>query len=229
MPEATRLRRYLAELVVVFVGVALAFAVENLREDLNERAVAEQYLSGFHRNLADDLQMVQAQHEARRAQLEDASVVLEFFDGRPIDTQAFFESYFSALRSLNTTPNRITIDEALSSGNLRLIRDARIRTGLLSLYATYDRIALLEEHMARDFDFYLYDPTFSRIPVRFEGPWPDTPASRRDMETLLDDVRVENGVRLIGANLQFPETGLLDELEVARSQIERLLEMISAG
>ena len=121
------------------------------------------------------------------------------------------------------------MEEVLSSGNLRLIRDAEIRTGLLGLYATYDRIAVLEEHMARDFDSYLYDPTFSAVPAQFVGPWPDTPENRKHVETLLGDVRIEKGFRLIVANLEVPEVGLLAELENARSEVERLLEMVLSG
>jgi hypothetical protein len=45
MPKASALRSYLAEFVVVFVGVALAFAVDNLREARNDRAVGDQYSS----------------------------------------------------------------------------------------------------------------------------------------------------------------------------------------
>jgi hypothetical protein len=70
MPAADTLRRHLADLVVVFVGVVLAFAVENLREDLNERAVGEQYLHGFREDLLADLSMLQAQQEIRRSRLE---------------------------------------------------------------------------------------------------------------------------------------------------------------
>lgn len=46
MPKASTLRSYLADLVVVFAGVALAFAVDNLREARNDRIVGDQYLSG---------------------------------------------------------------------------------------------------------------------------------------------------------------------------------------
>ena len=229
MTETSALRRHLAELVVVFVGVALAFAVENLREDLNERAVGDQYVAGFSQDLTADLEMLQAQYEARQAQLANASVVLEFFEGRAIDPQAFFERYYVAMLMLNTRPNRNTMEEVLSSGSLRLIRDARIRTGLLNLYATYDRITALEEHMDRDFDSYLYDPTFSAVPLRFEGPWPDTPENRKRVEILLGDVRIENGFRLLVVNLEMSDIGLLAELELARSETERLLEMVLAG
>ena len=61
-----------------------------------------------------------------------ASTLLEFFDGRPSDTASFFEAYWPVLLELRTTPNRNTMDEVLSSGSLRLIRDPKIRSGLLN-------------------------------------------------------------------------------------------------
>lgn len=226
MLRAKDLRGHLVELVVVFVGVGLAFAVENLREDLNERRVGAQYLRGFQQDLAADAEMLQRQLEIRQGQLDHALTVLEFFEGRPIEPHAFFEAYYSALLAFSTTPNRNTIDEVLNSGSLRLIRDAEIRTGLLSLYAKYDEIAGHEEHIARDFDAYLYDPTFTSIPVQLEGPWEDSPRNRRAVETLLNDVTVENGIRLIVGNLQFDGAGLLDQLRSAQAQVDRLVRMM---
>jgi hypothetical protein len=226
MPTARILRHHLAELVVVFVGVALAFAVENLREGMNERAVEGQYLSGFRRDLTADLAMLREQQEARRTQVDNALVVLEFYDGRPVDPQPFFAAYFSALFALRTAPSPNTLDEVLSSGSLRLIRDSDIRDALLDLYAVYDEIARDEDHIDRDFDSYLYDPTFSSIPFRPDGPWDDNAENRQSVETILRDLRVENGIRLIVANVAHPGTGLLDELTAARSKVESLLALI---
>jgi hypothetical protein len=228
MPQARTLSAYLAELVVVFVGVALAFAVDNLREARNDRNVEEQYLSAFRQDLTADLRMLEDQQTNRQAQLKNARTALEFFEGRPNDPVIFFEAYWPVLWDLRTIPNRNTMDEVLSSGSLRLIRDAKIRAGLLNLYAAYARIAIFEEHMARDFDMYLYDPTFSSIPIQFEGPWNDTPANREAVETLLRDRRIENGLRLIVANLDFDHESLLPLLDQARSQVEQLLQQIPA-
>jgi len=61
-----------------------------------------------------------------------ASTLLEFFDGRPSDPASFFGAYWPVLLELRTTPNRNTMDEVLSSGSLRLIRDPKIRSGLLN-------------------------------------------------------------------------------------------------
>lgn len=228
MPRARTLRSYLAEFVVVFVGVALAFAVDNLREARNDRTVGDQYLSAFRQDLTADLQMLQEQQELRQAQLRNARTVLKIFEGRANDPASFFEAYWPVLFELRTIPNRNTMDEVLSSGSLRLIRDEKIRTGLLSLYAIYTEIAFFEEHMARDFDMYLYDPTFSSVPIQFKGPWNDTPANRQAVETLLGDRRIENGLRLIVVNLDFDHESLLPLLEQARLQVEQLLQQIPA-
>ncbi len=208
--------------------MALAFAVDNLREARNDRNVEDQYLSAFRQDLTADLRMLEDQQNDRQAQLSNARTALEFFEGRPNDPAIFFEAYWPVLWDLRTIPNRNTMDEVLSSGSLRLIRDAKIRAGLLGLYATYATIANFEEHMARDFDKYLYDPTFSSIPIQFEGPWNDTPANREAVETLLRDRRVENGLRLIVANLDFDHESLLPLLNQARSQVEQLLQQIPA-
>jgi len=228
MSKASTLRSLLTELLAVFIGVALAFAVENLRQDFNDRTVGDRYLSSFRQDLMDDLVMLKTQQDARQGQLKNALIVLEFFDGRTIDPQSFFEAYWPALYELRTAPNRNTMNEVLNSGSLRLMRDAEIRTGLLNLYATYDRVARLEEHMARDFDAYLYDPTFSEIRIQIQGPWEDTPANRQAVETLLSDRRIENGLRLVVINLDGEGKGLLAQLELVRSQVEQLLQLIPA-
>lgn len=229
MFRTTSLHGYLIELAVVFVGVALAFAVENLREDLSERREEAQYLSGFRQDLLADSAMLSAQYEDRQAQLAKALILLEFFDGRAIDPDIFFEAYYGLLAARKTTPNRNTMAEVLNSGSLRLIRSASTRSGLLNLYAMYDRIAGTEAHMTRDFEEYLYDPTFSSIPIQIEGPWGNTAASRRAVELLLDNVTIENGIRLVVANLGMSEGGLLEELESAQSRVQELLRIIPAN
>ena len=171
--------------------------------------------------------MLQSQLDSRRRQSQSALAAIEFFEGRPVDPQQFFEVYYSVLPARGTAPNRNTMDDVLSSGGLRLIRDADIRARLLALYATYDGIGRREEHMAREFDSYLYDPTFSSIGLQYEGPWEDTQANQQAVETLLDDIRIENGLRLVVINIGSGGGGLIGQLEFARSQVEGILELIS--
>jgi len=116
--------------------------------------------------------MLRAAREARQAQMNNALALLEFFEGRPVDPQTFFRAYYEVLWELRLAPNRNTMDEALSSGSLRLIRDVRVRTGLLG------------------------------------------------------NVAVENGIRLVVANLDYDSDDFLKLLETAQSQVEALLQII---
>ncbi len=216
------------DFVIVVVGVFIGIQVANWNAARGERTLSNEYLSGFRQDLLADAHMLQTEIEARQAQRQDALTVLEFYDGRSLEPIVFFEAYGAAILARNTRPNRNTIDEVLNTGSLRLVRDPEIRNGLLDLYVIYKRIADVEDHMARDFDAYLYDPTFSSVPFNLEGPWEDTPASRLEAETLLNSVTIENGFRLIVANLQFPDSGLEAELEAARVQVDTLLREISS-
>jgi len=73
-----------------------------------------------------------------------------------------------------------------------------------------------------------YDPTFSGVPIQFKGPWNDTPENRQAVAKLLGDRRIENGLRLIVANLDYDDESLVPLLEAARSRVEQWLQQIPA-
>lgn len=219
--------QYITELVVVFAGVALAFAVENLREDLNEQAVGDEYLAGFRQDLRLDLAMLDKEISFRQMQATDSRLLLGLITEPDASPNTFFDAYYRSLGAHTTSPNRNTMDEVLNSGSLRLIKNSDIRAALLELYASYDRIAFLEAHILRDFEHYLYDPTFSSVPLQLVGPWPDTPQNRLVMDTLRSNVTIQNGLRLLSGNIEYPETGLIALLQSARSQVLALQRTLS--
>lgn len=213
------------DFVIVVVGVFMGIQVSNWNDARSERVLSNDYLLAFQRDLSADSKMLQIEIEARKLQLENALAVLEYFEGESLDVSAFFEAYYAVLYARSTSPNRNTMDELLNSGSLRLIRNSQTRTGLLDLYSTYELIASHEEHIARDFDMYLYDPTFSSIPVQIEGPWADNMENRASAEALLNNVTIENGFRLIVLNLQYGDNqGLIADLEAASMLVDKLLQ-----
>ncbi|MDX1440808.1 MAG: hypothetical protein R3284_12990, partial [Rubricoccaceae bacterium] len=187
-----------------------------------------QYIAGFVGDLRSDLDMLNSNIESREAQVQAAHTVLEFYEGRELDVDAFFDAYYTALLDRGLAPNRNTMDEVLNSGSLRLIDDPVIRTALLDVYASYNDILNAEEHIERDFIDYLYDPTFSTVPFKYPGPWADDPAFRPAAERLLANQTVENGLKLILVNVESEGT-LLDMLRSARSDVEHLLSLLESN
>ena len=84
---------------MVFLGVALAFGVENLRESLNERTVARQYFAGFAQDFARDYEWLESEIQFRERQMAAALTALEFYKGRELDVDVFFEAFWTVLPS----------------------------------------------------------------------------------------------------------------------------------
>ena len=113
------------------------------------------------------------------------------------------------------------MDEVLNSGSLRLI-EADIRTEILDLYQRYRRIPSTVEHMDRDFDAYLYDTTFSTVPLDLDGPWSVGPEGQVQAQRPLANLTVENGLRLTVVNLET----IVRELQLAKEDVGGLLELL---
>jgi hypothetical protein len=211
------------DFLIVVIGVFVGIQVSNWNDARIDRQIGENYLNGFRQDLIIDRQMLESELQARQTQRDDVRTILGFYDGRSLDTDTFFTAYYAALYSRKIRPNRNTIDEVLNSAGLRLIENAELRSRLLDLYAHYSVIEDAETHIARDFDTYLYDTTFSKIPIQISGPWEDTQENRASAEALLADVTIANGFRLVEANLTLGDEGLLRSLESALDLVNEIL------
>ena len=215
------------EVLIVIVGVVIGFQVTAWGEAQSEQAVEKQYIARFVEDLRRDLDMLASNIESREAQVQAAHAALAFYEGRELDVDAFFDTFYTALLYRGIAPNRNTMDEVLNSGNLRLIDDPVTREALLDLYATYTTILNVEEHIERDFSTYLYDPTYSAVPFKYPGPWSVDPDFRAAAQQLLVNQTVENGLRLILVNVG-SGGALLDMLRSARSDAEHLLSLLES-
>ncbi|MEO0438121.1 MAG: hypothetical protein AAF098_14575 [Pseudomonadota bacterium] len=213
------------DLAIVVIGVFIGIQVANWNDVRVERSIAATYVDGFERDLTADLEIIEVELAGRSAQLQNAKIVLEFYRGKELDVSEFFGAFYPALASRNMRPNRNTIDEVLNSGGLRIIEDSDLRSGLLELYSIYDQIADTEAHIARDFDVYLYDPTFESVPIDIFGPWEDNAQNRSSAESLLSSLTIENGFQLIVVNIEAAD-GLLYELTLAKEKARQLLKKV---
>ena len=214
------------DFVIVVVGVFIGIQVANWNQARGERRLGEEYLQRFGQDLAADCEMLSSEIRGRESQLVNARTVLEFFEGRPLEVSTFFAAFYDVLQAFSTAPNRNTMDEVTSTGSLRLIPEG-IRKDLLDLYTMYEDIAYGEEHLARDYDNYLYDTTFSIIPIQIAGPWEDNAGTRAAAERVINHQTIENGFRLVVVNLELADTGLVRDLKQAKSHVDKVMGAIS--
>lgn len=125
------LRRRVAELLTVFSGVVLAFLADDFRERLGDDRAERVVLAGLRADFAQNSRQLAVQRRFN-ARVETAAtglldllgqtddgVIVSVHDTLLMATAVGVNSY---------EPVRGTLDALLNSGELRLIRDARLRT-----------------------------------------------------------------------------------------------------
>ena len=152
------------EIVLVVIGILIALQINNSNEARKERAREISYL----RNVKADLQKEVANNDqfARYhfEKAETCSVLLTSEAPKTIEeVRVYTDRYELVFMWFAFVPNNNTFKELLSSGNLSLIRNDRIKNGLLELDKLYANIAGAEHHMRREYEAYLYDPAIKNV------------------------------------------------------------------
>jgi hypothetical protein len=200
MKNQTLLARGFVEFVVITVGVLVALAIDNAwsahQDRIDEQAYLSAVLEEIEGNAASMVLTLRAA-AAAEASLDRATHILAL--GVPEDsTSQFLESLIGAT-SFQTTPviSRAVIQDLISTGNLRLIRDPRIRRELLQIDALSSALigfatdaeaevgSALEPLISRH-----VPPSFTRLRQNDQGNWV---VVRGDPSDLRATVRVAVG------------------------------------
>lgn len=167
----SRLGRWLAELVLVFVGVYAAFALNNYQQHREQVQRRDQILAYLEQRLQDGIDSAKrdgAQEEKQVAEFEHALAAGEMPPLRPF---AFFTDY-----------NPSDIATLLQAGGIELLdiktltvlreMETDVRTDLSTL-ARFEKLSdeLIAPNLDQDISFF-YDQTTKKLRKRFEK-YPD--------------------------------------------------------
>lgn len=132
-------RRLLAEFVIIAVGVGVALAVDNWNDVRKERLLEAEYLAGIAEDLA--LTSLLLRDTIEKAAVNDAALrsVIAVAKGAPPppDAQFTLELIYSTFLGLPSVYS-VTMDELVSTGSLRLIRDRELKRKLAEFYQVYE-------------------------------------------------------------------------------------------
>ena len=152
------------EIVLVVIGILIALQINNWNE---HRKSTEQELK-YLRNLKADLQFniaeIDRYVETRNSRIESAYKVLEYYEGKPLED----------LNDLNFHTTNVyiwykfmleenTYQELVNSGNLAIISDDSIKSGLLDLQTRYRKLKNEEDHYRYDTEVLLYEPAYEML------------------------------------------------------------------
>ena len=132
-------RYTLGEILIVIIGITIAFSLNNWSERSKEKAQREQYLI----NLKNDIEADKAALEKNYAEIETkmiaAQKVLPVLGSN--DTAAkmgAIQDIFAVVVISNFSAKDITYNTLINSGDLKLIKDFELKTAIESHYSEYE-------------------------------------------------------------------------------------------
>ena len=135
-------RKAATEFVVIVVGVLAALAVDQWRDDRNDRATEVEYLARLKSDLNSDVLQFARFEEIFETK---ARVIVQLRDFETLELLAIDQeqlmndlvmSGFTGLTNTQST----TFDELSSTGRLALIQDVNLRDALSSYYTRYENL-----------------------------------------------------------------------------------------
>lgn len=139
-----RWRSLLGEFLVVVLGVLVALWVNEIKETRTDAAMEVEYLHSFVTDVDADMAQFDSADAWSRRQEAAAATVLDLYDGSPTTKSAaeLAAAVETAGWQFVPTITRNTIDDLKSTGNLRLIRDPKLRRAISAYYATVDNASI---------------------------------------------------------------------------------------
>jgi len=232
------IRRRLAELVAVFLGVILAFLADDFRDRLSEIRAEQEALVGLHADFSANARQVSARLvfnrrlEAATAGLND---LIATADGTSVEVP---DTMLMALVMGGATydPIRGSIDALMSSGELRLIRDAELRTALAEWPAALadtneqERWSIAVANDRGLPALMATDVALDRVIERYRH-WSGE-ARPVDADASVTSVRITPELKTVVALRLYHlslTTGFLERLQEAESRIIARLELVQGG
>jgi hypothetical protein len=147
------------ELFLIVTGILIALTVSNWMEDRRDARLERQYLEQLTHDLDRDLVVLDEAQNFEQKQTENAALVYRALrngtvapDQREAVAQALGE--LTARRTLRL--GRATYTDLLSTGNLRLIRNAALRDRIVRLYETNERTQMIRDRNNQEYVDRMY-------------------------------------------------------------------------
>ncbi|MDT0559233.1 DUF6090 family protein [Ichthyenterobacterium sp. W332] len=129
------------EILIVIVGISIAFSMNKCADHSKDTKQRQQYLSSLKRDLEVDKQNLAANVIAIEEKLQGLNEIMPLLNTDAPNKQRIFPVLFRKVAVLtNFTPKDITYQTMINSGDFKLINDFDVKTAIETHYSGYKTI-----------------------------------------------------------------------------------------
>lgn len=141
----------IGEIVLVVVGILIALQINNQNVYKQERSIEKTYLVALKEEFETNINKLDQTIDLNTNLIENVDKLVEVFQQNVIDTISertvvnyFFETFSS---EVNYTPSTGVLTEIISSGNLKLIQNQKLKQKLASFESSLEQISHQENEI----------------------------------------------------------------------------------
>jgi hypothetical protein len=155
------------EIVLVVIGILIALQINDANDARKERLKEVHYLENIKTDLNINIQEMDRYLAIRTGCIEAAQRIMAHFEGEPItDYDAFNADGVSIYSWQKFYQTNNTFQELVNSGNLALISNEAIKTGLMDLESLYKKMKSEEDHFRFDTEKLIYEPLYELMDLQ---------------------------------------------------------------
>ena len=145
MKTKTNWKNHFIELIVVVIGITIAFMMENWRQEEASREIEQKYLQSFR----DDLQGDANTLDSVTVSIQNKIYLLRSFIGDikkgEVKQDRAEEVISDMLSNLSFFPKQATYESIKNSGGMNIISDYELKEAIVSYYSLNNELRLKEK------------------------------------------------------------------------------------
>ena len=158
----------LGEIIIVIIGITIAFSLNNWKENRADEQLKNQYLENLISDIEHELEILQSNQESFQNKLELIKEIRPFLGNPNTKRDSTITKVFKLAQAVPFYPVNATYQTLVNSGDMKLIDDFELRRSIEEHYSfhnvvlqDYERIdAIHKKYLG---DFFIYEIDFQSL------------------------------------------------------------------
>ena len=194
----------LGEILIVIVGISIAFSLNKCSENKKNETQKQQYLN----SLIQDIEEDKAQLESNISQIDEkiniSTELLSLLNTNNPEKLTKMRGVYTIAQLTNFTPKNFTYQALVNSGDLKLIDDLELKKAIEKHYANYKVISdayMRQEVINKDYlgNYFIYNTDYDLM-REGKSPFKDEKLLKNMMQAirgsfLIKKSATENGIQ----------------------------------
>lgn len=190
------------EILIVIIGISLAFAMNKWGEDRSDKAQKEQYIINLKQDIAADKAQLEANLVEINTTIEQAQDVISILGKDVPNKNARLRGVYAVANLTNFTPKDYTHQTLVNSGDLKLMNDFELKTTIQKHYSDYKAILKAyerQEIINKEYlgDYFIHHTDYDLVP-QGKSPFKDEKLLKNIMQSARGSLTIKRDATIDG-------------------------------